>query len=702
MDFWNQAPFLRLILPLIAGVIAGIEYSIPLPLMLGILLPLLLLTIVVCLRRLPLNMLGYGGIRGILVYSLMFFGGWALTDASEDIRSDSHFSRVALAKEADLYVRIIEPPQPKERSLKMVVQVENVARNGEWVPTTGRMLLYFQKDSSVTMPRYGDYLYVHANIQEIEEPRNPAQFDYQRHLRNKHIHHQSFVKSGAWIYAEVSGGNPLYHFAFDLRDGLLASLEDVFDDPRDLAVASALMLGYKEKLDRDVLLSYSSSGAMHVLAVSGLHVGIIFLVLDLLLRFMDYSRRLRLLKAVCIISGLWIYAMLTGLSPSVERSALMFTFIVIGKLIGRSTSVYNTLSASAFLLILLNPYIITEVGFQLSYIAVLGIVFIQPRLYNVVYVKNKWLDKIWAITCVSIAAQIATFPLGIYYFHQFPNYFLISNLFVIPMASVILYAGFVFFLSLPFGGVINEYAVLPLKYSIVLLNEIVRYIEQLPYALTYGISATITELLLMYFVVIAIMTWFRYKIKFMLYVGLTFIVALLAYQFSQVQIHNSQQIFVVFDVKNTSAYNVIHGRHSYLIADEGLLEDEEKKLFYMRHFWFERRTYDELLIPIDADTTINQVQVQDHLLMFGGKTALIVDDRMNFLVPNVPAEVDYLILRKNARIFLKGWLEMVKCSLLIIDSSNKFGKAEYWQREAEKLGVAVHNVPKDGAYVEFY
>lgn len=702
MDFWNQAPFLRLILPLIGGVIAGIEYSVPFPLMLGILLPILVLVILTNLRRLPLSMLNFGGLRGVLVYTLVFFGGWALTDSAEDIRSNQHFSSAVRGKEADLYVRIIEPPQPKERSLKMVVQVEKLARDGDWIPVKGRMLLYFQKDSSLKMPRYGDYLYVHAKIQEIDEPRNPAQFDYKRHLRNKHIHHQSFVKVGAWAHAGVSGGNPLYQFAFNLRDGLLASLEKVFDDPRDLAVASALMLGYKEKLDRDVLLSYSSAGAMHVLAVSGLHVGIIFLVLDLLLRFMDYRRRLRLMKAILIVVGLWIYAMLTGLSPSVERSALMFTFIVIGKLIGRSTSVYNTLSASAFVLIILNPYIITEVGFQLSYIAVLGIVFIQPRLYNLLYVKNKWLDKVWAITCVSIAAQIATFPLGIYYFHQFPNYFIISNLFVIPMASVILYAGFLFFAAVPFGGIISDYAALPLKYSIVLLNEIVRYIEQLPYALTYGISATITELLLIYFVVVAIMTWFRYKIKWMLYIGLTFIVALLAYQFSLVQIHNQQQIFVVFDVKNTSAYNVIHGRHSYLIADEGLLHDEDKKLFYMRHFWFERRTYDELLIAVDSDTTINQVTVHDHLLMFGGKTALLVDDRMNFLVPKTETHVDYLILRKNARIYLKAWLEKVKCRLLIIDSSNKFGKAEYWQREAEKLGVPVHNVPKDGAFVEFF
>jgi competence protein ComEC len=700
MDFWNQAPFARLIFPLIAGVIMGIEYSVDYALMYLVLAALLLTILFTGLGRIPLRLVSLGYWQATLVYTFVFAGGWAITDASEDIRRPTHFSYTISPAGTYLNTRVIEPPQPRDNSIRMVVQVEQVLDGDATTRSEGRLLVYLQKDSSAHFPEYGDQVLIQARVQPIELTMNPGQFDYKRHLRNKHIHHQCFARTEDWKIVATGGGNPLYRNAFALRNTLLQALDDLFEEEQDMAVASALLLGYKERLDRDILLSYSSAGAMHVLAVSGLHVGIIFLVLDLLTRVMDRSKKLRLYKALILIACLWFYAIITGLSPSVERSATMFSFIVIGKLIGRSTSVYNTLSASAFLLIILNPYIITEVGFQLSYIAVLGIVFIQPKLYPLLYVKNKLLDKVWAITCVSIAAQIATFPLGIYYFHQFPNYFLFSNLVVIPMASVILYAGFLFFLTLPLGELVSDLMGQVLVYAIRFLNSFIGYIEELPYALTYGISATITELLLLYVVVIAIMAWFRFRLRFWLFTGLCFIASLLVYQFTQVLEHNEQEIITVFHVRNSTAINLVSGRNNYLLAHDDLLHDDDRILFHMRHFWFQKRTDDEQRISIESDTVAGPIRIQDHMIWLNGKTLLLVDTTMNYRVPQEPIRVDYLMLTDNARIWLEKWLEMVECRYLIIDASNKPGKAEYWQKKAEKAGARVHNIITDGAFQE--
>ena len=178
---------------------------------------------------------------------------------------------------------------------------------------------------------------------------------------------------------------------------------------------------------------------MHVLAVSGLHVGIIFFILNFLLTPLNRNKRLLKIKLFLLVGALWFYAFLTGLSPSVMRSCTMFSFIVVGENLNKRTNIYNTLAASAFLLMLINPLIIFGAGFQLSYIAVISIVFFQPRLAALVAVKNRILKYVWDLFTVSVAVQIGTAPISIFYFHQFPVYFWLSNFIVIPGAALILY-----------------------------------------------------------------------------------------------------------------------------------------------------------------------------------------------------------------------------------------------------------------------
>ena len=232
-----------------------------------------------------------------------------------------------------------------------------------------------------------------------------------------------------------------------MRDKLLNILKENGLKNNELAVASALILGYKDDLGEELKHSYSSAGATHVLAVSGLHVGIIFLVLNFLLNILDKNDRFKISKAILLICFLWAYATITGLSPSVVRAATMFSFVTIGKSFGKSSSIYNTLCASAFVLLVYNPYLIMEVGFQLSYLAVVGIVYFQSIIYKWIYVKNKFLKYIWMITSVSIAAQLTTFPLGLLYLHQSPTYLFASNLFVIPGAMLIIGLGILLFIT---------------------------------------------------------------------------------------------------------------------------------------------------------------------------------------------------------------------------------------------------------------
>jgi competence protein ComEC len=250
------------------------------------------------------------------------------------------------------------------------------------------------------------------------------------------------LKSGDWELLQVKEDNIFFSTIYKMREYFLSILSTYVRDRNQFAVASAIMLGYNDYMNGDITRAYASSGALHVLSVSGLHVGIMFFMLNVLLKFMDNrGRKLEITKSVSIILFIWLYACLTGLSPSVLRSAMMFSLIQSGTLLKRHVNTFNIVFGSAVVLMLFNPFIVTEVGFRLSYLAVLGIIYLQPKIYSLWAFKNWFLDKAWMIVAVSLAAQIATFPLSLLYFHQFPNLFLISNLVVIPVSNLILFLG---------------------------------------------------------------------------------------------------------------------------------------------------------------------------------------------------------------------------------------------------------------------
>jgi competence protein ComEC len=251
----------------------------------------------------------------------------------------------------------------------------------------------------------------------------------------------------------------------------------------EFAVLAALTVGYTDALQPDLRASYSATGAMHILSVSGLHVGIVYVVIAFLLGFLDKSVRKKILKAVLIVSFLWIYAFITGLSPSVVRSTLMFTFVAVGAALERKTHIYNTVFMSAFFMLLVNPDFLFDVGFQLSYAAVLSIVFFQRPFSNLLPVNNKLLRWLRDLLTVSVAAQLGTMPFTLYYFHQFPNYFLLTNLVAIPLSTIVIYLAMLLLL-VSFVPYLSVGVAFLLKGSLWLLNYLIVWIENLPHALT--------------------------------------------------------------------------------------------------------------------------------------------------------------------------------------------------------------------------
>ncbi|MEB2784868.1 ComEC/Rec2 family competence protein [Algoriphagus persicinus] len=364
--------------------------------------------------------------------ALIFFGALLVqnkqhqTDFTTDIRQvESYLAEVTLYD------------QQKPHSFENLLEVKSVLTKGKWDDAQGKVLVYHQNEKPLEP---GQILLVKKNPEEIAGPVNPNEFDYMLYLSRQGIRYRQFLGKDFHVVDSVSH-NGFNYFLVHLRHRIGGMLKAKIPDENSAQIALALLLGQKKELDPTIREAYTQAGVMHILAVSGLHVGIIYALFILILKPLKLKKEKARLYLLSVILVIWLYAFLTGLSPSVVRASTMFSLLTLGQMRERRPSIYNILAFSAILMITTNPDVVFEVGFQLSYLAVLGIVMIQPLILNLWLPQYKALEYIWQLTSVSIAAQLVTFPLSIYYFHVFPTYFLLGNLLILPLAFLIMQVG---------------------------------------------------------------------------------------------------------------------------------------------------------------------------------------------------------------------------------------------------------------------
>ncbi|MFO8068205.1 MAG: ComEC/Rec2 family competence protein, partial [Bacteroidales bacterium] len=441
-----QIPLVRIAIPFIAGILLSITTGLKIngPVFYSTSLSLLLLLFLINKYATDYK---YKNLYGIALCVLLLLLGMKICQQYNQLENPNHFSYYGNRDDYAL-LQLTSPVSEKPNSFQLKAKVTSIANDSMCNSVSGNIIIYLEKCPDAEKLKYGDIIITKNDFQETRPPSNPNEFNYKRFLAYSNIHHQAYRRSDDWQFTGKNSGNHFIKATHKLRDKSLEILKSNNISGKEYAVASALVLGYREYLDDELRQGFAGAGAMHVLCVSGLHVGIIFLILNTVFGFLTKIKRGEIIKALIIILIIWLYAAITGFSPSVQRASTMFTFMAIGSSIKRKTNIYNTLAASALFLLIINPYLITKIGFQLSYLAVIGIVALQPAFYKHIIFKNKILDKAWAIITVSVAAQLATGPLGIYYFNQFPNYFILTNLAVIPLASLIIYAAlFVIILS---------------------------------------------------------------------------------------------------------------------------------------------------------------------------------------------------------------------------------------------------------------
>jgi competence protein ComEC len=466
----------------------------------------------------------------------------------------------------------------------------------------------------------------------------------------------------------------------------------------ELAIASALILGFKDYLNEPLKKSYASAGAMHVLAVSGLHVGIIYILLKSLFFFLRKSKKGKYLEALLSFLALWGYAILTGLSPSVIRAATMFSFFVFGDVLDRKSNIYNVLAASAVLILIFNPFMIVEVGFQLSYLAVLGIVYVQPKLYKLVNTEitsikpiNWLIDKIWALTTVSIGAQLGTFPLALLYFHLFPTYFLFSNLVVIPAAIMIVYVG-VAVLITSFIPFISKILASILSFIIYILNSAVSLIDQLPHSMISGVSISILETWLIYGLICAVLFFIAKKQVYSLFIGLIVGIIIISIDFKEDRaILNTNQL-TLYNINKHTAFEIRKGKSCMVFMDTALLNNVDKQSFHLQQNWWKNDVNHLEKMELSA---------LEGLVTFEGKRILLLHqaNKKWFFEKRPQLKVDYLVISENIYVNLTELFRFVDPERIVLDSSLDFKKRSGMIKYLKKRGIEVLDIRENGVFI---
>ena len=631
IDSWQRHPFLRLLMPLVVGILCGDAFPHVLSAWEYVAGFLLFLFIIGRYKY-------TGWVYGAAVY--LFLGGTGFCLMSwQQGKTVFPFS----GKPAVYRVCIREHPEERERSIlcrvALLGEVEQDTVTG--CPRNHLFLAYFPKDSATATLRRGDELLVSTRLVPPANNGNPDEFDYARYLRRKGYSGTAYVADGHWRKTGHDASRTVSQVALDYREKVVGLYRSLGFETDELAVLAALTVGDKEELSDDIVETYSVSGASHVLALSGLHIGFLYALLLFVLRpLWRRWQRLKPLLLLLLVLFLVSFAFFTGLSSSVVRSVVMFSLLAFAGLQPEKPLTLNTLAATAFLMLLCKPVWLFDVGFQLSFSAVAAIVLVQPKLYALWKVDNRFLRYLWGLMTVSMAAQLGTAPLVIFYFSRFSTHFLLTNLWVIPMVSLVLYSAVFLLMLTPLPFVQHLFARV-VEALVHVQNEVLRWIEHLPGAAVDDIWLDIWGVLLVYlFLGMAYYGFLRLTVRRICF-ALLALLAVVSWHSLSIMSNAPRQGIAFYSVRGCPVVHCMaDNRHSWLACADSL-PDMPRLCRALSPHW--SRLHLETPRLVAGDYTTPGLSMRNQIVSYAGKRiCLLSDNRWRNKNSSRPLSVDYL------------------------------------------------------------
>lgn len=689
---WGKYPFLRMLVPLALGIWCAIvfaSFSLPPAVLAAVMLTLIVFAVV---ASVTIKTMRFSWLFGVFMFCGLLVSGYALANVHKASAQKDYYRNYE--ERAQYYVaRVYDCPTERKKTIRAVLELEyQLGDSLPSRPVSGKVMAYLQKTDGTSALRYGDLIVVPAPMKEVQGPKNPEEFDYRAYLMRKGITGQAYLREGDWVSLQANDAHPLYAFSYRFRDRLLTSLQRCGLNDDEYGVAAAILLGYDDKLADEVRQHYVAAGSMHILCVSGLHVGIIYLLAGFLLGFLNRKQWQKTLKNILLLALIWFYALIAGLSPSILRASMMISFVVFGEIIQRKGFAVNSITASAFILLCANPYNLFEIGFQLSYAAVISIVVLQKPIYNLLYLKNKLLDKAWEITSVTLAAQLATVPFTLFYFNQFSTYFWLSNLLMMPISFVVVISGMILLLVswIPYINLMVGRLVWGAVYG---MNSVVAWVEGLPFSFIKGLYVSGFEFAMLLVTLFLLLLLAALRKRRLVIGMLSAVVLFMASVTVRLYRSDDQKSATVFSLRNHTAVDFVRGGAHVLLADSALMADESAVDYSLKGAWAKQfLSLHPGVIDFEEDFEGSYVRKKSNLIAFDGKLLALWDgsrlsDSLSYRLP-----VDYLLVRGRQKPDLQSVVNGYDLQTLLIDGSVPDYLAEQWASQACDMALPYINI----------
>ena len=620
-----------------------------------------------------------GGWIFIFAWSLLLFGsgGWLLRQTRmPELPRDTHSYIV------ELKTTPISKGSYYRAEAEIVYATDSVAQSLIGYD----VLLNLYTDSLEHTPQLCDRYLINGKI--LRPTDNGLEgFDYGKYLARNGLCGVAYLGSNNIKYLSTEQPRGFVQCSYVLRNKLIRQFESVGLEGSRLAIISAITLGEKGLLSNDVKDTFSAAGVSHILVVSGMHVGFIFLIIMWLMSILPYRRRWIMVCLGLVI--LWSYALLTGLAPSVVRATFMFSMMLIFKVMGEKYRIKHALFFSTTILLLCNPNTLFDVGFQLSYLAVAGIVYFYSLVYKRILIfKSRPLRWLLSSVAVTVSAQILTLPIVIYQFNQLPIYFIISNLFVTAFAPI-LFLGGVLLLGLSYIPYIGIGAGWLMSHFVGMFEWIINLIVAIPFSTT-KIYLSLIETFLLYLVILCGVNWIEMRYTFAerfrapFYFGLS--VCVFVFAFSVNNVYLSQRQALIIPETNRLVVNIFGGDENVLYTNQPDFATERLERTWLKYSCVEP------IVVTDTALTVNT-------FMFDNESYLILRDNVFRYRQNSgqPLEIDNLIIDRGVYPSERLFTEFVRPKHVILTAGVWYGYIDKYKTLMDEIGISYHIIAESGA-----
>ncbi|MHB8260784.1 MAG: ComEC/Rec2 family competence protein [Bacteroidia bacterium] len=678
MIFLHRIPFLRILLPFSIGIAFYLIVPNDAP---SLVITLSMYAVCVLLYFLLIKQSKefIKVLFGVLLQVFLFLSGWLLGNYNNEKQNSANYGNY-LAEDIESYSGYVsEIPVEKTKSVKAEITLQQIKYKGKWQNTSGKLIVYFEKADKAKNLETGNIIVFVGKPQEIQTPLNPHEFNYKAYLNLRNIFHSVYLKDESWDVVNKVETIILFSFTQKIRKHLLNTYRQSGLENTEFAMVAALVLGYDDEIDKPLLSAYSHTGTLHVLSVSGLHVGIIYMLLGYMLSFLDRTKKTTWLKVFLILGFLWFFVLLSGFSAAAVRAAFMFSLIMLGKTLFQQVETANIVLVSAFFSLCINPFWLADIGFQLSYTAVLGIIYLYLYFNNWFSFSWGFANKVWALCSVSIAAQLATLPVTLYYFHQFPALFLITNLILIPISTLVMY-GSILVLVFSKVTIVANVLVYITAFLIKLMNASALFFDSLPFCVVDNIHLSMINLILLYvllFLVFISIEQRSYKLLMSSFVVV--VVILIISIFFDLQTKKNNEL-VIYQSDKANVLAVFSG-NKYTQLSDTIPDDRLQSTLR------ENKIYHDVVFEKKEQLTNTSLLVVNH------KRILFTKDATLLTQPFITAvKPDYIWITGNS-------LKRTKLPEFLCKQQNIIVSGRYYNKKAIACLTNAYSTAKQGAFI---